>query len=103
MLSHKQYGDTVEFKFQEKGAKVIRANLIYTRNGNARYEEWFRKTADLVNEQTVKAELPQGTTHYFINLIDENNFLRSYPEVLDTKNPSKSQINYAQRAISVEP
>ena len=103
VLSHKQYGDTVEFKFQEKGAKVIRANLIYTRNGNARYEEWFRKTADLVNEKTVKAELPQGTTHYFINLIDENNFLRSYPEVLDKKNPSKSQINYAQRAISVEP
>jgi hypothetical protein len=25
------------------------------------------------------AMLPDGTTHYFLNLIDENQFLRSYP------------------------
>ena len=27
------------------------------------------------------AELPEGTTHYYINVIDENNFMRSYPSV----------------------
>jgi arylsulfatase A-like enzyme len=40
--SHHQDGRKVTFTFQQRGAKVIRANLIYTQNGNGRNEEWFR-------------------------------------------------------------
>ena len=99
MLSHSRKGNTVEFNYREKGAKVIRANLIYTLNGGARYEEWFRIPAKLVQGNKVSAQLPKGTTHYFLNLIDENNFLRSYPEVVDSQNPSKPNVKYAQRAL----
>ena len=103
VVSHRQTGDTVEVTYREKGAKVVRANLIYTLNGGQRYEEWFRSPAKLVSGNKAVAKLPKGTTHYFLNLIDENNFLRSHPEILDSKNISKSQLkNYAQRALKVE-
>ena len=71
----------LNFTFKQRGSQVVRANLIYSKNGNGRYEEWFRVPAVLASDDTVTAELPQGTTHYFINLIDENNFLVSYPDV----------------------
>ena len=80
---------------------MLRANLIYTLNGGDRYEEWFRSPATLVPGMKVSAKLPAGTTHYFINLIDENNFLRSYPEVVDKDNMSKSKVKYAKRALAV--
>jgi len=86
VLSHKQTGNTVEFTYQEKGANVTLANLIYTHNGGARYEEWYRTTATLTGKNKVTAQLPKGTTHYYLNLIDENNFLRSYPEVVKGNN-----------------
>ena len=81
VLSHKQYAGNDEFKYKENGAKVVRADLIYTLNGGQRYEEWFRKQAKLMPGMKVVANLPKGTTHFFLNLIDENNFLRSYPEI----------------------
>ncbi|VGO18318.1 sulfatase-like hydrolase/transferase [Pontiella sulfatireligans] len=81
VLSHQQNKDEVEFAVQENGAKVVRADLIYTLNGGDRYEEWFRAPATVLSGATVSAELPEGTTHYYINVIDENNFMRSYPEV----------------------
>jgi hypothetical protein len=102
-LSHRQTGDTVEFAYRENGAKVVRANLIYTINGGARYEEWFRSPADLLPGCKASVRLPKGTTHYFLNLIDENNFLRSYPEVLDAKTVRKSEVKYAERALKAGP
>ena len=99
VLTHNQTGETVEFTYRERGAKVVRANLIYTLNGGERYEEWFRVPARLEEGFKVAARLPQGTTHYFLNLIDENNFLRSYPEVVDEKNPSPSAVKFAERAL----
>lgn len=99
VLSHNQAGDRVEFIYREKGAKVVRANLIYTLNGGARYEEWFRVPARLEEDFKVVARLPKGTTHYFLNLIDENNFLRSYPEVVDEKNPSPGAVKFSERAL----
>lgn len=81
VVSHEQKGSSAVFKFKENGAKVVQADLLYTLNGGQRYEEWFRKPAELQTGFTVQAELPKGTTHYVINLIDENNFLRSYPEM----------------------
>jgi hypothetical protein len=85
ILSHKKNGSAVEFSFEENGAKVVHADLIYTLNGGEKYEEWFRTAATILPGGKVSAELPVGTTHYFINLIDENNFLLSYPEIPNSK------------------
>lgn len=79
-LSSKQTGDEVTFSYKENGAKVVRADLIYTLNGGQKYEEWFKESAEVVDGGKVKARLPKGTTHFVLNLIDENNFLVSYPE-----------------------
>lgn len=79
-------GPAVTFIYEENGAKVAHADLIYTLNGGDRYEEWFRMPAKLTGEGRVTAELPKGTTHYYLNLIDENQFLRSYPEVIKKGN-----------------
>jgi len=75
---HQKNGRKVEFTFQENGAKVVRADLIYTLNGGKRYEEWFRSDATL-SENKVTATIPKNATHYFLNVIDENQFLVSYP------------------------
>ena len=77
----------------------MRANLIYTLNGGARYEEWFRKPATLMPGLKVSAVLPEGTTHYVINLIDENEFLVSYPEVQDMVTINKSKKLYSSTAL----
>ena len=97
VLSHEQKGDLVEFTYQENGAKVVRADLLYTLNGGQRYEEWFRKPATLLAGKKVSAQLPKRTTHSLINLIDENNFLKSYPEVEKLKSS-----NYSKTALQVK-
>jgi len=81
-------------KFKENGAKVELAHLIYTLNGGEDHEEWFRAPLVQIETGALKAELPKGTTHYFINLIDENNFLVSYPstEGVTGKNPDLTGI-----------
>lgn len=81
VTSVNQKATRVNIRYEEKGAKVAQANLIYSLNGGARYEEWFRATAKLVKPGVATVELPEGTTHYFFNLIDENNYLVSYPEI----------------------
>lgn len=80
VLSQKRTGDTVEFTYRENGAKLGRADLIYTLNPGDRYEEWFRAPATVTSNSTVTAKIPAGTKQFLINLIDENNFLVSYPE-----------------------
>ncbi len=79
VTSHERDGEVVRVEFEEKGAKVVRANLLYTLNGGEKSEEWYRTPATVAGN-VATATLPKGTTHYVINLIDENNFLRSYPE-----------------------
>ena len=93
VLAHQKNGDMVQFTYRENGAKVVRADLLYTLNGGDRYEEWFREPAILNSDTMVSAELPEGTTHYLINLIDENNFLRSYPQIGRKGNPSASALS----------
>ena len=78
-------GNKVSFVYKENGAKVVKANLLYTLNGGEKHEEWFRASANLSAKNTVEAILPEGTTHYLINLIDENNFLVSYPKMKEGK------------------
>jgi len=97
---HEKQGQTVEFTYQENGAKVKQADLIYTLNGGEKYEEWFRRPAELVDDGKVVAMLPDGTSHYFLNLIDENQFLRSYPQAQSKK---KSFTGSAISATEGEP
>jgi uncharacterized sulfatase len=101
VTSHEQQGRKVVFAYEENGAKVVRANLIYTLNGGHRYEEWYRKPARLLPGLRVAAQLPEGTTHYVINLIDENNFLVSYPEMQDMLTRNKTKANYSETALEV--
>ena len=100
VTAHEQDDRRVKFTFQENGAKVVRANLIYSQNGNARHEEWFRILATLAGSNTVTAELPEGTTHYIINLIDENDFLVSYPDVPGGNHFNKTKEKFAKYAIA---
>ncbi len=97
VISHQRRGRRVSFTYREDGARVTQAYLIYTLNGGRQYEEWFRMPATLHENGTATAELPEGTTHYYLNLVDENQFLRSYPEVAGNRK-SKS---YAATALSV--
>ncbi len=96
VLSHEKEGNKIEFRFQENGSKVVQADLIYTLNGGQKYEEWFRLPATLKGEGQVVAELLEGTTHVYLNLVDEHQFLRSYPEV------SAKGRSYAEAAISMQ-
>ena len=84
-------------KFSENGAKVIKAQLIYTDNGGEKYEEWYRSPAKLVAGHKAEAELPKGTTHYVWNLIDENHFLVSHPQMRTEK---ESKEPYSKQAIT---
>lgn len=98
--SHTVTGNTVEFIFKEKGAKVIQADLIYTLNGGEKYEEWFRAPVRIKSSTTATVELPARTTHYYLNLVDENNFLVSYPEVKASNGEfTKSALSTKQAAV----
>jgi uncharacterized sulfatase len=101
VVSHERKGREAAFVYEENGAKVIRADLIYTLNGGHKSEEFFRAPASLLPGMKVSATLPEGTTHYFINLIDENNFLVSYPDPIDMMTKSKTGAKYSERALSV--
>jgi len=94
--SHKRQGHRISFTYSENGASVTHADLIYSLNGGQQYEEWFRMPATLQGNNEVTAELPEGTTHYYLNLIDENQFLRSYPEVVG----NKKNKSFADTALS---
>lgn len=98
VISHEQEGKNVRFAFREQGARVVHADLIYSLNGGQRYEEWFRQSANLQQNGTVIAELPAGTTHYYLNLIDENQFLTSYPIVVG----DRKKKSYADSAICIK-
>ena len=79
--AYTQNGGLMEFSFTEHGATVVKADLIYTLNGKERYEEYFKTDAAISSKDNkISVQLPEGTTHVYINLIDENNFLVSYPD-----------------------
>ena len=86
---------TLTVTAKENGAAIKHAHLIYTLNGSGTDEEWFQANLTKADDTTYSIELPQGTTHYFINLIDENKFLRSHPEV----KKEKGTKSYSQSAI----
>lgn len=96
VLSHEIKGNIVTFSIKENGAKVVRADLLYTLSGGEKLEEWFRVPNIQKTHTTAAVELPAGTTHYFLNLVDENNFLVSYPEITTQKG------KYADLALSAK-
>ncbi len=98
--SNKQDGNKVIFSYTENGAKVVQAHLLYTLNGGDKPEEWFRISADLTGNNTAEAILPEGTTHYLINLIDEHSFLVSYPQMKDSKELKKSKGKHSDDALT---
>ena len=101
--SHERNGRDVKFTFRENGASVQRADLIFTLNGGEKYEEWHRAPAILKNSNEVTAELPDGATHYYLNLVDENQFLRSYPEVRKKGNSAIGSALSAQATTQTKP
>ncbi|QDT09667.1 sulfatase [Planctomycetes bacterium K23_9] len=96
---HGRQGNDVWVTYRENGAKVVDANLIYTDNGNHKYEEWYRLPAKVAGGNKVTARLPNNATHYVFNLIDENHFLVSYPRV---KTQADTSEPYSAKAISAK-
>ncbi|WP_199271661.1 sulfatase [Paraglaciecola sp. L3A3] len=79
VINHGIAGENVWLTYKNNGAKVVKAELIYTTNGGVRGEVWLPITMQH-KDGKVSGTLPEGTSHYVFNLIDENNFLISYPE-----------------------
>jgi arylsulfatase A-like enzyme len=88
-------GHTVTATFQENGAQVVRADVIYAIHGGERAEEWFRASGKIEN-RVIKATLPPEATHAYINLVDENNFLVSHPHPVQAPDQGNT---YAKSAI----
>lgn len=97
VLTTELKGNKATFTYAENGAQVTRADLLYTKNGGHKYEEWFRTTATLgaANDtKTATVQLPEGTTHYLINLIDSNNYLLSHPLIDHAKIDKKTNNSH---------
>ncbi len=99
-IEHGRQGNWVWCKFRENGARIVKANLIFTNNGGAKYEEWYRAEAK-VEGNRIEVELPAGTTHYVFNLIDENHFLISYPTIPDGDHMRKTRDLFSKYAWQV--
>jgi len=97
VVEHSVDGENVWLKFKNNGAKVVKAELIYTKNGGIPGEIWFPVSMNL-SDDTVSVTLPEGTTHYVFNLIDENNYLIGYPDA----GYQKTTKVFATKAIPVE-
>ncbi|MCF7847696.1 MAG: sulfatase [Kiritimatiellales bacterium] len=100
VLAHGRQDREVWLTYGEQGNKVVRADLLYTTTGGQKYEEWYRAAANIEEGSKVSAVLPEGTTHYLFNLIDEHKFLVSHPR-MGGMNDYKHG-NYSTRAFAVE-
>ena len=101
VISHQQNGNQVEFSYKNNGNKLVMADLMYTTTGGTHAEEWQRLTAEIKGDKVI-ANLPEKTTHYFINLIDEKNFIEIYPKI-DKPKLNKDKKPYSSAALSVSP
>ena len=97
IVEHGIDGKNVWLKFKNNGAKVVKAELIYTKNGGIPGEIWFPIPMNL-RDDNVSVTLPKGTTHYVFNLIDENNYLIGYPD----GGYQKTTKVFATKAIAVK-
>ncbi|MEO9570859.1 MAG: sulfatase [Polaribacter sp.] len=97
VIDHGVDGKKVWLKYKNNGAKVVKAELIYTKNGGIKGEIWFPITMKLTKDE-VCVTLPKGTTHYVFNLVDENNYLIGYPDA----GYQKTTKIFATKAIAVK-
>ncbi len=82
ILSHAQTGRELTVTYENRGSKVVHADLFYTlQGGGDRHETWHRMDLALQGHSKAVATLPDGATHYFVNLVDENSFLVVYPKI----------------------
>ena len=65
--------------YEKRGADIKYADLIYTPNEG---REWLRASGTIGPSEAVFRP-SDGTTQYFFNLIDENNFLTIFPPLDD--------------------
>jgi hypothetical protein len=86
ITGHTVDGQTVTATIKENGARVVRADGIYTTKDTP--GEWFRVIGE-VDAGTAKISLPPEATQTFINLIDENNFMVSYPQKSGAKKKAR--------------
>lgn len=99
VASHEVKGDAVEFVLKGNGAKIIRADLIYTTSDADPKHPWKRvKRIDLSGNKA-SVTLPAKTTYYYLNLIDENNFLVCYPQILDENNMRLTEKLSKEKAL----
>ncbi len=103
ILETGQEGRTVWAQCAPDTARVTKARLHYTLNGGAglHREDWFIAPATFTADGRVTATLPEGTTHYVFNIIDENNFLISYPDLGARIDPKKTTKVDSELALSV--
>ncbi|MEP3838624.1 MAG: sulfatase [Algibacter sp.] len=97
VVTHGVDGDKVWLEYKNNGAKVVKAELIYTKNGGVPGEIWFPVIMNLTDDK-VSVTLPKGTTHYVFNLVDENNYLIGYPDA----GYQKTTKIFATKAIAVK-
>ena len=100
VTDHGRSGNEVWVKFKENGNKLKSAYLIYTLNGGERYEEWFRNEAVIDQDQIARATLPEGCTHYIFNLVDEYQFMVSWPG-MGSYNEYRN-VKYSVNAIATD-
>ncbi len=98
ILSHKQTGRHLTVSYENRGVQVVHADLIYTLNGGRKDEQWRRADMRIESDGKAAVPLPEGTTHYFINLVDQNGFLVVYPKI-DAPNLQQQGLPFSATAI----
>lgn len=78
VLSMWQREGQVGLAYRNNGAELEHADLIYTPNDG---REWLRILGEIKENDRVLFDLPSGATHYFVNLVDVNNFMVIHPAI----------------------
>lgn len=100
IVGHRQEGRRVVVSYRDNGAAVTHADLIYSQNQG---REWQRISGRLTGDNQAIFVLPEGTSHYFVNLVDENNFLVIHPPIDRAAMNKKGQAFQDVAAIATLP
>ena len=99
-LENGREGAKVWARFKERGSKVVSGQIVYTVNGGHKSEEWYLTDAKVKGDRLIGI-LPKDTTHYVFNLVDEHNFLVSYPDMPDMMSGGngRGKAKYSAKAL----
>ena len=98
-LKHSRSGNSVTLSYKENGASVSKAYIVYTTKKEKVSEEWFRAAATINADKSITATIPEGSTHFYLNLVDSNQVLVSYPECPDSRAHSKATNEAAGKKV----